>query len=342
MSDEVNVADEEECQVVEVDVMEEQKKLIDMVNANDMENLQKRLAADAVIRSVIDPEKSAIGRDKVMVKLREIGSKLKGKLTNRQVIQLDKKTTRCICKATVFGTTVVLGFEFIFAGLIVLELGLGKNPPTDFLEIKPPEKNDTSSLDTDLVVTTKLEPPFLIPRPTVFPPRLVRFIVKNLDTALISPYKIPRPINPYLRLACGDVFARTKILFNTKTPNFKSESLEIFAPLDNDILDITVLDYNAGRKNQWLARGQFNLPMLKLCEPPAPVLIPLDIRLSALSQEIKPNTKITLFAEISDIFMERWWSLEERTKRSEIDSHGQEEEEAKPQDSKERRWWHLW
>mmetsp|Transcript_19505 Transcript_19505/g.62675 ORF Transcript_19505/g.62675 Transcript_19505/m.62675 type:complete len:366 (-) Transcript_19505:110-1207(-) len=335
------------------DPLELQARLVDLLDANDVATFAASVAPDALIRSLLDPTQAATGREKVMAKVSEIAGKLKGRLAEREAVRVRGDVARCLCSAKVFGTSVAVGFEFVFKGDVVVELGLAKNPPkADFLKTTTTTRDEDAAAAEETTTTTKplvsLEAPFLAPRPAEFPPRLVEIKVKSLGSPLSSPYIAPRLINPYVKVSCGaGVVARTKVRINAKSPVFEKDdddaTLRLVAP-SSDRLDVVVMDYNVARKHQWLAKGSLDLAALPLCATEKNFQLPLSVRKSITNQAVHPDKSQTLLCDIAHFDLARWWEVEERSRRA-AQAEAEDASASSSEDggnSKRTSWWRIW
>jgi hypothetical protein len=85
---------------------------------------------------------------------------------------------------------------------------------------------------------------------------------------LQSSAKLPRPVNPYVKLRLGGIEQRTPVLSSTRNPVWGGQDetcrFRFNAGDPNGILQVTVGDWKIG-KNVWIARLVVPLASIEVC-----------------------------------------------------------------------------
>jgi hypothetical protein len=71
------------------------------------------------------------------------------------------------------------------------------------------------------VLSQHFQPPYLVPRPEVFPPPSLRVQVIGCKR-LKSAAALPRPINSYVRVRLGKLVQQTDIIRSDKNPKYST------------------------------------------------------------------------------------------------------------------------
>mmetsp|Transcript_18003 Transcript_18003/g.55383 ORF Transcript_18003/g.55383 Transcript_18003/m.55383 type:complete len:237 (+) Transcript_18003:3-713(+) len=214
--------------------------------------------------------------------------------------------------------TVRVFFEFEFArGGEVVGVGLGKDVGDADAFLAPPADDDAAD-------SAGPAPPYLVPRPAVFPPPTVVVSNARVVGVIASPYKIKlRPLHPYLKVALQgspDGAARTTVQYKCATPDWRAEAPTARGAEDTakDALELIIMDHNRVGKNQWLARATLALADVAPCAAPAAVQVPLAVRTSVESQDSKPADAADaprLAFDLQVFDCERWWLAQELAAR---------------------------
>lgn len=321
-----------------VDCVAETNVVLDLWNANDTSAIEALLATAVVLRSLDEPNKQSIGRKPFMTKVSEIAEKTKGRFGERCVTAVEASTARATVKLVApMGMKICLGFELIFGGPGLLkEMGLAKNPGKDFLEKRTANVKAAETLDS-------LKPPYLVPRPPVFPTPYVKIeIVEITPKIRHNPYLMPRPVMPYVKVTSSKGDARTTTLsprhgFESQTWN---QTLSLHIGPDDTELVFTLMDYNKIGRNQWLARTQLPLAKLKFCDHDETFALPLGIREKVRKDDLLPklDPHPALICRLARFDVQAWWTITERARREEA----AQKEAAVAGAPPKQRWWALW
>lgn len=324
MDEEEDVPEEEERQ----DVIGLSNEFLDYFVDDDMASFADKVAPDVRLAALENPDKHSTGHEPFFAKINEFAAKVHGKTGERRVVEASESTARATVKINApMGIKILMGFELVWKGLVLIKVGLMKNPRSEKFLVRIDDEGGED--DT----TEQLKPPFRVPRPAVFPEPYAQVeIVEIRPKPTHSPYLVPRPITPYVRVASGDNYQRTK---SVAPSTFKwNETVRVSC---GDTIRFTVMDDNKIGKNQWLAKTEIPLAKVKLCEELETFELPLDILKRVrgtdeyLPKDEDQNENPKLVCRIARFDLEAWWESTELTKR--------EEEEA-PEEG--RRWWtHL-
>ena len=329
--------------------------MLNLIDANDMAAFERRLAPYVRLRS-LDPttSESGTGRELVMQRVGQIGSRLGGRLGNRLTQRHGEDCARVLVTARIAMMTVRIGFEFTFdaSRTVAIDMGLVRDPTCSNEEFVSPPKEEVTKDAVDFLID--LAPPYLVARPPCMPPPYLAVRVLRVRGELRSPYVGPRFINPYVKVELSGSLGgsskknRTRFLFKTKQPVWdESDDTEAFSVAyarcaEKEALTFTVWDHNIVGRNQWLARAQLPIASLGPCEPSAKHELVLALRRSSSTNEsYVPETDApTLVVVVQRFDVERWWAATERAAQERTATR--DAAKSKGENKEQRVWWHLW
>jgi hypothetical protein len=301
-------------------------KFVSLINASDHETiLNNLLAADVRIQDSLVASKGLQGLEKVGSKLKDVVSKMGGSIQNAADMEAcvelrDGLTTRSLMQLKKGMMKLSVGCSITWFGGMASRITLQRSAGPEFMvdDTSPPTTSVQGEGEEQNVPSDEFSPPYLIPRPAVFPPPTVTVVVKSASDLVNAPVSL-RPVNPYIKLSLpSGPRHKTTVKKMTSNPTWGSngsgEKFVSSVGVNDEYIDVQVIDWKPV-KHRLLSEVRVSLARF----PPTSDGVLTGVDLEVDMRWGKKGKKGRIWIEVGVVDLKRWWSDMERDARDERD-----------------------